>query len=69
MARWKKSTIQAKAPKSIPWYSRDTIADLHRVQDQPSSFNRPYRAPKMDFKILITKYSFGTLFLFIVGPY
>ena len=30
---------------------RDTRPYLHRVQDQPQSFNGPYRAPEMDLMI------------------
>ena len=35
-------------PETIPWDSRDTISDPHRVQDPTWSFNGPYRDPKMD---------------------
>ena len=31
---------------------RDTKVDPHWVQDQPWSFNGPYRALKMDFEIV-----------------
>ena len=36
---------------SIPRDSRDTRPYLHRVQDQPWSYNGPYRAPKRDLKM------------------
>ena len=31
--------------------TQDHTSILHRVQDQPWSFNGPYRAPKMDLMI------------------
>ena len=37
--------------------SKDTIADLHRVKDQPWAFNGPYRVPKMD--LMISKHPSG----------
>ena len=37
--------------KNIPRDSRDTRPYLHSVQDQPWSFNGPYRAPNMDLMI------------------
>ena len=40
-----------QATKNILRDSRDTRPYLHRVQEQLWSFNRPYRAPKLDLMV------------------
>ena len=43
--------IAFKTTKNVSRNSRDTKVDPHQVQDPTWTFNRPYRAPKMDLKI------------------
>ena len=42
------------ATENTPKDSREARPYLHRVQDQPWSFNGPYRPPKRELKILET---------------
>ena len=54
-------------PETIPWDSRDTISDPHRVQDPTWSFKGPYRDPKMDLMIF-EKISGFVHLLYIIHP-
>ena len=56
--------MHMKPKKNIPrgfWHTRPY---LHRVQEQPFSFNRPYRAPNSD--LMIFEKISGLVYLFYI---
>ena len=47
-----KLKLKMSLVKNVSRDSRDKKVSPHWVQDQPWSFNGPYRAPKIDFEIV-----------------